>query len=72
LLETIDYNKRPKVVITATGMLTGGRILSYLNTSVYLRLINYVGYQAEGQRKRLLEELKRSRFMGNIIPLKIF
>jgi metallo-beta-lactamase family protein len=30
--ETIDtiYNKAPKVVVAASGMVTGGRILSYL------------------------------------------
>jgi hypothetical protein len=29
-----------------------------------------VGYQAEGTREEILEGLKKSRFMENIIPLE--
>ncbi|MBQ0734785.1 MBL fold metallo-hydrolase RNA specificity domain-containing protein [Aquimarina celericrescens] len=55
--EVID-NPRPKIVIAGSGMVTGGRVLTYLKqlvdnpvTSVVL-----VGYQAEGTRGRLLQE----------------
>ena len=51
--ETID-DKRPKIVIAGSGMVTGGRVLTYLqqlidepSTTVLL-----VGYQAEGTRGR--------------------
>lgn len=54
---TVDDN-RPKVVIAGSGMVTGGRVLTYLRyyidkpeTSVML-----VGFQAEGTRGRLLQE----------------
>jgi len=55
--KTID-DPRPKIVIAGSGMVTGGRILTYLrqlmgkaSTTVLL-----VGYQAEGTRGRLLLE----------------
>ncbi len=55
--ETID-DPRPKIVIAGSGMVSGGRILTYLqqlvdnpNTNVLL-----VGYMAEGTRGRALLE----------------
>ncbi|PKP19019.1 MAG: MBL fold metallo-hydrolase [Bacteroidetes bacterium HGW-Bacteroidetes-23] len=55
--KTID-NQSPKIVIAGSGMVTGGRVLTYLkynidkpNTTVLL-----VGYQAEGTRGRMLQE----------------
>jgi len=70
--ETID-NKQPKVVIAGSGMVTGGRVLTYLkqmiyetNTSVLL-----VGYQAEGTRGRqLLEGAHELKFFGKYYPVK--
>ena len=70
--ETID-NPRPKVVIAGSGMVTGGRVLTYLkqlidktNTSVLL-----VGYQAEGTRGRqLLEGAYELKFFGKYYPVK--
>jgi metallo-beta-lactamase family protein len=54
-LNTI-YNKNPKVVIAASGMVTGGRVLSYLEHFISLpeTTIVIVGYQAEGTRGRKL------------------
>lgn len=67
--ETIDtiYNKRPKVVIAASGMVTGGRILSYLERyiSVPETTVIIVGYQAEGTRgRKLLEGAKEVKIYG--------
>ncbi|WP_203296125.1 MBL fold metallo-hydrolase RNA specificity domain-containing protein [Luteirhabdus pelagi] len=70
--ETID-NPRPKVVIAGSGMVTGGRILTYLsqlidreNTSILL-----VGFQAEGTRGRqLLEGAHELKFFGKFHPVK--
>jgi metallo-beta-lactamase family protein len=64
--ETID-DPRPKIVIAGSGMVTGGRVLTYLkqlvdkkNTSILL-----VGYQAEGTRGRqLLEGAHELKFYG--------
>ncbi len=55
--EVID-NPRPKIVIAGSGMVTGGRVLTYLkqlidNNSTAVVL---VGFQAEGTRGRLLQE----------------
>lgn len=70
--ETID-NPQPKVVIAGSGMVTGGRVLTYLkqmidktNTTVLL-----VGYQAEGTRGRqMLEGAHELKFFGRYYPVK--
>lgn len=70
--ETID-DKRSKIVIAGSGMVTGGRVLTYLkqlidepSTTVLL-----VGYQAEGTRGRqLLEGAHEIRFFGKYYPVK--
>src|SRR5690606_22025516 len=70
--ETID-DPKPKVVIAGSGMVTGGRVLTYLKyyidkpeTTVLL-----TGYQAEGTRGRLLldggHEIK---IYGKYYPVK--
>lgn len=73
--ETIDtiYNKRPKVVIAASGMVTGGRILSYLERyiSVPETTVIIVGYQAEGTRgRKLLEGAKEVKIYGKYYPVE--
>lgn len=70
--EVID-DKRPKIVIAGSGMVTGGRVLTYLqqlidepSTTVLL-----VGYQAEGTRGRqLLDGAHEIRFFGKYYPVK--
>lgn len=70
--ETID-DKRSKIVIAGSGMVTGGRVLTYLqqlidepSTTVLL-----VGYQAEGTRGRQLQEgAHEIRFFGKYYPVK--
>lgn len=66
--EVID-NPESKIIIAGSGMITGGRVLTYLKqyidkpeTSVLL-----VGYQAEGTRGRdLLEGVKEIKFYGKV------
>lgn len=70
--KTID-DPRPKIVIAGSGMVTGGRVLTYLkqlidvsSTSVLL-----VGFQAEGTRGRqLLEGAHELKFFGKYYPVK--
>ena len=70
--ETID-DKRSKIIIAGSGMVTGGRVLTYLqqlidepSTTVLL-----VGYQAEGTRGRqLLDGTHEIRFFGKYYPVK--
>lgn len=61
------YDKRPKVVIAASGMITGGRVLSYLERYIDKpeNTVMLVGYQAEGTRgRKLLEGAKEIKFYG--------
>lgn len=70
--ETID-DKRSKIIIAGSGMVTGGRVLTYLqqlidhaSTTVLL-----VGYQAEGTRGRQLQEgAHEIKFFGKYYPVK--
>ena len=59
--KTID-DPRPKVVIAGSGMLTGGRILTYLTRTLDKKstTLLLVGFQAEGTRGRKLLEGERS------------
>lgn len=66
-------NTKSKIIIAGSGMLTGGRVLTYLQqlikkpeTSVLL-----VGYQAEGTRGRqLLEGAEEIKIHGKYVPVK--
>ncbi|WP_394973071.1 MBL fold metallo-hydrolase RNA specificity domain-containing protein [uncultured Croceitalea sp.] len=55
--KTID-DPRPKIIIAGSGMVTGGRVLTYLKQlmSIPTTTILLVGYQVEGTRGRLLLE----------------
>ena len=70
--ETID-DRRSKIIIAGSGMVTGGRVLTYLQqlideTSTTVLL---VGYQAEGTRGRqLLEGAHEIKFFGKYYPVK--
>ena len=70
--EVID-NKRPKIIIAGSGMVTGGRVLTYLQQLIDnpATTILLVGYQAEGTRGRqLLEGAHEIRFYGKYYPVK--
>lgn len=70
--EIID-DPQSKIIIAGSGMVTGGRVLTYLEhyidrteTTVLL-----AGYQAEGTRGRhLLDGLKEIKFYGKYFPVK--
>ncbi|WP_417873567.1 MBL fold metallo-hydrolase RNA specificity domain-containing protein [Xanthomarina gelatinilytica] len=71
-IETI-YDKQPKVVIAASGMVTGGRVLSYLEKYIVLpeTTVVMVGYQAEGTRgRKLLEGAKDVKIYGKYYEVK--
>ena len=64
--KTID-DPRPKIVIAGSGMVTGGRILTYLKQLVQKpsTTVLIVGYQAEGTRgRRLLEGAHELKLFG--------
>lgn len=70
--EVID-NKNPKIIIAGSGMISGGRVLTYLQqyigkpeTTVLL-----AGFQAEGTRgRKLLEGARDIKIYGKYYPVK--
>ena len=73
--ETIEaiYDEQPKVVIAASGMITGGRVLSYLERYIELpeTTVIIIGYQAEGTLgRKLLEGDKEVKIYGKYYPVK--
>jgi len=70
--KTID-DPRPKIVIAGSGMITGGRILTYLKQKIDLNTttVLIVGYQAEGTRgRKLLEGATELRIFGKDLEVK--
>ena len=70
--EIID-NPEPKIVIAGSGMVSGGRVLSYLK--IYLgkpeTTVLLAGYQAEGTRgRKLLDGAPEIKFFGKMFPVK--
>ncbi|WP_316633899.1 MBL fold metallo-hydrolase [uncultured Flavobacterium sp.] len=64
----IISNPQPKVVIAASGMVTGGRVLSYFEHYIGIEktTVIFVGYQAEGTRgRKLLEGADEIKIYGN-------
>jgi metallo-beta-lactamase family protein len=73
--ETIEhvFDKQPKVVIAASGMVTGGRVLTYLEHYIGLpeTTVIIVGYQAEGTRgRKLLEGAEEIKIHGKYYDVK--
>jgi len=64
-------NNIPKIVIAGSGMLTGGRILNYLEKEAanVKNTLLFVGYQAKGTRgRRLLEGERDLKIYGKTVP----
>jgi metallo-beta-lactamase family protein len=73
--ETIKtvFDERPKVVIAASGMVTGGRVLTYMERNIVdeKNTIMIVGFQAEGTRgRKLIEGEKEIKIYGRYYPVK--
>lgn len=74
--ETMELrsDNKPKIVIAGSGMLTGGRMLNYMETQAQNpnNTLLFVGYQAEGTRgRKLLEGEKELKVYGKTVPLKM-
>ncbi|MBP94073.1 MAG: MBL fold metallo-hydrolase [Flavobacteriaceae bacterium] len=70
--KTID-DKRSKIIIAGSGMVTGGRVLTYLQQLIDQKetTVLLVGYQAEGTRGRqLLDGAHEIKFFGKYYPVK--
>jgi metallo-beta-lactamase family protein len=74
--ETLEIreDKNPKIVIAGSGMVTGGRILNYLEKragNTHDTLL-FAGYQAEGTRgRKILEGAKEIKIYGKTYPFKM-
>ncbi|HZY82572.1 MAG TPA: MBL fold metallo-hydrolase [Cyclobacteriaceae bacterium] len=73
--ETLDVVETPgsKIVIAASGMLTGGRVLFYLEKYLEHKrnAILFTGYQAEGTRGRsLLQGTHEIKMHGSYYPVR--
>ncbi|MGB1104641.1 MAG: MBL fold metallo-hydrolase RNA specificity domain-containing protein [Crocinitomicaceae bacterium] len=65
--KSVVMSKKPKIVIAGSGMLTGGRILNYLeqHMKVAKNTLLFTGFQAAGTRGRaILEGSKFIKFFG--------
>lgn len=70
--KTID-DPRPKIIIAGSGMVTGGRVLTYLQQMLKEPSTNIllVGFQAEGTRGRqLLEGAHELKLFGKYYPVR--
>ncbi|WP_417368582.1 MBL fold metallo-hydrolase [Flavobacterium beibuense] len=69
----VIFDDRPKVVIAASGMATGGRVLSYFERYIGLpnTTVIFVGYQGEGTRgRKLLEGYETIKIYGQHYPVE--
>ncbi|MBE8726048.1 MBL fold metallo-hydrolase [Flavobacterium hungaricum] len=69
----IIEDPQPKVIIAASGMVTGGRVLSYFEKYIGIKktTVIIVGYQAEGTRgRKLLDGADEIKIYGKYYPVK--
>ncbi|NOS94227.1 MAG: MBL fold metallo-hydrolase [Cyclobacteriaceae bacterium] len=70
--KALNEIKKPVIIISASGMATGGRILHHLSHRLprTTDTVLFAGYQAEGSRgRRILEGEKTIRIFGEEIPV---
>src|SRR5690606_22564441 len=69
----VQEDDRPSIVISSSGMATGGRVLHHLKRVLpdERHTVLFAGYQAEGTRGRhLLEGAKSTKIHGEEIPVR--
>lgn len=69
----IDADKSPKIIISASGMATGGRILFHLQAyaSDEKNVILFTGYQAPGTRgEKILNGFEYIKMHGLMLPIR--
>ena len=76
---TVDDSKRlnnqrgPRIIISASGMCTGGRILHHLMNLLPRKdtTLLFVGYQAEGTRGRTIQSgATEVKMFGTLVPIR--
>jgi len=71
--KALNHLKGPAVIISASGMATGGRVVHHLKRRLPHKenLVLLVGYQANGTRGRLLlEGAKELKMFGQLVPVR--
>jgi metallo-beta-lactamase family protein len=66
-------SKSPAIIISASGMATGGRVLNHLRTALPdpRNTVLFVGYQAAGTRgRRLVNGEREVKIQGQVIPVE--
>jgi metallo-beta-lactamase family protein len=69
----LTKSKKPSIVISSSGMATGGRLLNHMRAALPNRrnTILFTGYQAEGTRGRsLLDGEPEIKMHGQLVPVK--
>ena len=69
----LNHLKKPSIIISASGMATGGRVIHHLKNMLpnFLNSVLLVGYQAVGTRGALLEAgAEEIKMHGEMIPVK--
>ncbi len=69
----LDADPRPKVIISAAGMATGGRVLHHLKAYLpdHRSLVLFTGFQAGGTRgRKLLDGAREIKIHGRMIPVR--
>lgn len=70
--KALSANRYPKVIISASGMATGGRVLHHIAAfaSDHRNTLLFSGFQASGTRgRKLLEGARETRIHGQWIPV---
>ena len=71
--KSINSLRGPRIIISASGMATGGRVLHHLRLRLPDRktTVLFAGFQSEGTRGRLLQEGKQEiKMLGEIVPVR--
>src|SRR5262249_32599836 len=71
--KNISAEEEPTIVISASGMATGGRILHHLRKRLpdERKTVMYVGFQAEGTRgRRLINGEREVKIFGEFVPVR--
>src|SRR6185436_786944 len=67
-------SRQPSIVISSSGMATGGRVLRHLAATLPnpKNTVLFVGFQAEGTRGRdLVDGAKQVKLIGRVVPVAL-